>query len=78
MSPENLAVNGASGGAANRFKGKVALSAYLGNTLRYDIDLGSATFKADIGDPWHHEQLAAGTAVELSCAPGSTLAIPAN
>jgi iron(III) transport system ATP-binding protein len=76
MRPENLALNSSQGG--NRFKGKIALSAYLGNTLRYDVDLGGATFKADVGDPWHHERLTPGTAVELSCAAGSTLAIPAN
>ena len=44
----------------NRFSGKIAFSAYLGNTLRYDVDLGTVTFKSDIGDPWHHEQLPMG------------------
>lgn len=76
--PENLALD-AAGDDRNRFKGRIALAAYLGNTLRYDIDLGGGvTFKADIGDPWHHELLPAGTPVTVSCAPGSTLAIPSN
>jgi iron(III) transport system ATP-binding protein len=79
MRPENLALDSSSGGAGNRFKGKIVFSAYLGNTLRYDVDLGNGvTFKADVGDPWRHAQLAAGTAVELSCPAGSTLAIPAD
>ena len=77
--PENLALNGETGGERNRFNGKIAFSAYLGNTLRYDVDLDNGVvFKADVGDPWHHEQLAMGTPVALSCAIGSTLAIPAD
>ena len=77
--PENLALNTPSGGERNHFKGKIAFTAYLGNTLRYDVDLGgSVNFKVDIGDPWHHEQLPIGTPVALSCPIGSTLAIPAD
>ena len=77
--PENLAVNGAAGVGRNHFKGKISFAAYLGNTLRYDVDLGGGiVFKADIGDPWHHEQFPMGTAVALSCPIGSTLAIPAD
>src|SRR5881296_1659722 len=79
MRPENIALDGPSGGDRNHFKGSIAFSAYLGNTLRYDVDLGGGvTFKTDIGDPWHHEQIPTGTPVELSCAIGSTLAIPAD
>jgi ABC-type Fe3+/spermidine/putrescine transport system ATPase subunit len=77
--PENATVDGESGGERNRLKGKIAFAAYLGNTLRYDVDLGGGvTFKADIGDPWHHEQLEMGRAVTLSCPVASTLAIPAD
>jgi len=74
-----IALDGVSGAEGNRFRGKIAFSAYLGNTLRYDVDLGGGvTFKADIGDPWQHEQLPTGAPVELSCAVGSTVAIPAD
>jgi len=77
--PENLLLDGPSGAGKNHFKGKISFAAYLGNTLRYDVDLGGGvTFKADVGDPWHHEQLPMGTPVALSCAVGSTLAIPAD
>src|SRR6266568_4461843 len=77
--PENIALDGRSGGERNHFKGRISFAAYLGNTLRYDVDLGGGvTFKTDIGDPWRHEQIATGAAVELSCAIGSTLAIPAD
>jgi hypothetical protein len=44
--------------------------------LRYDVDLGhGVTFKADIKDPWHHEQLPMGSAVALTFTVASTLAI---
>jgi len=77
--PENLTLDRAAGGERNRFSGTVTFSAYLGNTLRYDVDVGSAmTFKVDIGDPWHHEQLPVGAQVALSCSVASTLAIPAD
>jgi iron(III) transport system ATP-binding protein len=75
--PENFALNSDQGGEKNRFTGRVVLTAYLGNTLRYDVDLGGGTaFKVDVGDPWHHEQLPLGTPVTLACSIGSTLAIP--
>jgi iron(III) transport system ATP-binding protein len=77
--PENLALNEPPGGEKNRFSGRIVLTAYLGNTLRYDVDLGGrAVFKVDVGDPWHHELLPLGTPVTLSCSAASTLAIPAD
>jgi ABC-type Fe3+/spermidine/putrescine transport system ATPase subunit len=77
--PENIALGDHAGGERNRFTGKIALASYLGNTLRYEVDLGNGvTFKADVGDPWHHEQLPMGAPVSLSCAVGSALAIPAD
>jgi ABC-type Fe3+/spermidine/putrescine transport system ATPase subunit len=77
--PENLALNEAPGKERNRFSGRIVLTAYLGNTLRYDVDLGGgAVFKVDIGDPWHHEQLLLGTPVTLGSSIASTLAIPAD
>jgi iron(III) transport system ATP-binding protein len=77
--PENIALNGETDSACNHLKGKISFAAYLGNTLRYDVDLGQGvTFKADIRDPWHHEQLAMGASVGLTCPISSTLAIPAD
>jgi iron(III) transport system ATP-binding protein len=75
--PENVAL-GELAGERNAVKGTIAFAAYLGNTLRYDVDLGhGVTFKADIRDPWHHEQLPTGAAAGLSFSVASTLAIPA-
>ena len=70
--PENVAF-GEVAGERNLVKGTIAFAAYLGNTLRYDVDLGQGvTFKADISDPWHHEQLPIGSPVALSFTVAST------
>jgi ABC-type Fe3+/spermidine/putrescine transport system ATPase subunit len=51
----------------NAFGGRVALAAYLGNTLRYDVELPAGTIvKVDIRDPWHHEPLPIGQTVTVS------------
>jgi len=75
--PENVDLEGVTA-EENAVRGRIAFAAYLGNTLRYDVDLGSGvTFKADDRDPWHHEALAMGSAIEVSFPAGATLAIPA-
>ena len=77
--PENVLPDGAAAADRNRFAGKIAFAHYLGNTLRYDVDLGGGVvFKFDVGDPWHHELLPTGAAVALGCSAASTLAIPAD
>jgi spermidine/putrescine ABC transporter ATP-binding subunit len=77
--PENIALEGQPGGGVNRVNGRISFAAYLGNTLRYDVDLGQGVvFKTDVRDPWHHEPLSMGAAVTLSCPVSSTLAIPAD
>jgi len=70
--PENISLRG---GETNCVKGRIAFAAYLGHTLRYDVEVGRAVFKVDIRDPWHHEPLALGAAVELSFAASGTVAI---
>ena len=75
--PENIVVGGA-GAERNLARGKISFAAYLGNTLRYDVDLGQGiTFKVDDRDPWHHEQRAMGGEVEIGFAWSGTLAIQA-
>jgi spermidine/putrescine ABC transporter ATP-binding subunit len=77
--PENAAVGGEPAVDRNLVRGRIAFAAYLGNTLRYDVDLGSGVlFKADVGDPWHHEQLPMESAVSVGFPVTSTLAIPAD
>jgi iron(III) transport system ATP-binding protein len=72
--PENMAV-ASLGADGNRITGRVTLASYLGNTLRYDVDAGGATLKADNRDAWHHEPLPVGTEVTLAFPPSVTLAL---
>jgi iron(III) transport system ATP-binding protein len=62
--PENLSLETAAG---NTVDGRVRLAAYLGNTLRYDVDTASGVvLKVDVRDPWHHDVLPVGRPVRLS------------
>jgi ABC-type Fe3+/spermidine/putrescine transport system ATPase subunit len=77
--PENAVVDGAPAEGRNAVSGRIAFAAYLGNTLRYDVDLGQgAVFKTDVGDPWHHKELPTGSEVRVSFPVTSTVAIPAD
>jgi iron(III) transport system ATP-binding protein len=74
--PENASITEKNDNVVN---GRVAFAAYLGNTLRYDVDVGQGMIlKADVRDPWHHQSLALGSPAAVSFAPASTIAIPAD
>jgi spermidine/putrescine ABC transporter ATP-binding subunit len=63
----------------NELQGRIAFAAYMGSTLRYDVDVGNGVVvKADVRDPWHHQQLPAGAPVSVGFAAASTVAIPAE
>jgi spermidine/putrescine ABC transporter ATP-binding subunit len=73
--PENASLEA---GKDNRMQGRVAFAAYLGNTLRYDVEVAPGTvFRVDVPDPWHREPLAMGTSVTVGFPASSTVAIPA-
>jgi ABC-type Fe3+/spermidine/putrescine transport system ATPase subunit len=78
--PENVALAAGEApapGGGNHCAGRIALAAYLGNTLRYDVATASGlTLKADIRDPWHHDVLDRGTLVTLNFPASVTLALP--
>ena len=77
--PENIRLGREPEDGANRVEGRISFAAYLGNTVRYDVDLGSGVvFKTDVRDAWQHEPLPMGAPVMLSCPVGSALAIPAE
>jgi iron(III) transport system ATP-binding protein len=77
--PENAAFGGEAAAGRNLVNGRIAFAAYLGNAVRYDVELAQGViFKVDIRDPWHHEQLPMGSAVSLSFPISSTVAIPAE
>jgi iron(III) transport system ATP-binding protein len=74
--PENSDISAAPT-ADNQLQGRIAFAAYLGHTLRYDVDLGGgAMFKVDIRNPWHHEQRAIGSLVTIRFAAASVVAMP--
>jgi iron(III) transport system ATP-binding protein len=72
--PENLALGGTD---ENVVEGRVAMAAYLGNTLRYDVETSAGlVLKVDVRDPWHHDLLPAGHAVRVSCPASVALTLP--
>jgi iron(III) transport system ATP-binding protein len=74
--PENAVLDVEPGAHANRLHGRVAFVAYLGNTLRYDIDLGHGVlFKVDVRDVWHHEQRAIDSPVGVAFDASNALAV---
>ena len=62
--------------SATSSKGQITFAAYLGNSLRYDVELAPGLiFKVDVRDPWHHELLPTGSTVAVSFPASSTIAI---
>jgi len=74
--PENMDLDGEVIIDQNKLQGRIAFAAYLGNTLRYDVDLGQGVvIKIDIRDPWHHVQRPMDSTVTVSFPASSTVAI---
>jgi len=72
--PENVALGV---GDENTLDGRVVLTSYLGNTLRYEVEVGDGVaLKVDIGDPWHHEVLPTGSRVRVTFPASAALALP--
>jgi iron(III) transport system ATP-binding protein len=73
--PENASLGTAPD--RNVVSGRITFAAYLGNSLRYDVEMATGlVFKVDIRDPWHHEILPTGSGVSVNFPPSSTVAIP--
>ncbi len=74
--PENATIDGEPAPDLNLAKGRITFAAYLGNTLRYDVELPpNVVFKVDMRDPWHREVLPNGSVVTVTFPPTSTIAI---
>jgi ABC-type Fe3+/spermidine/putrescine transport system ATPase subunit len=74
--PENIALGDAH---ENTFAGKVMMAAYLGSTLRYDIEVqDGVVLKVDVGDAWHHEVLPMGATVPVTFPASAALTLPAE
>ena len=72
--PENVILGA---GGDNVFDGRVAFASYLGNTLRYDVEMAPGLrLKVDVRDAWHHEPLAVGQPVQVSFPASVALTLP--
>jgi len=76
LRPENATVGGQPEPDRNFVQGRITFAAYLGNSLRYDVELAPGlVFKVDIRDPWHHEIRSTGSTVAVTFSASSTVAI---
>jgi ABC-type Fe3+/spermidine/putrescine transport system ATPase subunit len=56
--------------------GTVSFPSYIGNTIRYDVDVAGITFKVDVQNPRDHQLLSVGTQVFVRFPATSSLGIP--
>ena len=62
----------------NLIAGKVSFASYIGNTIRYDIELDPETiFKVDVQNPWNQQPFPIGEKVHVCFPIQITLGIPA-
>jgi spermidine/putrescine ABC transporter ATP-binding subunit len=62
----------------NRISGKVSFASYIGNAIRYDIELDRSTlFKVDVQNPWNQQPFPIGQQVQVRFPVQITLGIPA-
>jgi len=65
-------------GNMNSISGKVSFASYIGNAIRYDIELDEATiFKVDVQNPWDQQPYAIDTRVDVHFPVQITLGIHA-
>jgi ABC-type Fe3+/spermidine/putrescine transport system ATPase subunit len=61
----------------NLIAGKVSFASYIGNTIRYDIELDSETiFKVDVQNPWNQQTFPVAQKVHVRFPVQITLGIP--
>ena len=61
----------------NCIAGTVSFAYYIGNTIRYDVEINSEIlFKVDIQNPWGHQPFSIGEKVYVSFPVKTTLGIP--
>jgi iron(III) transport system ATP-binding protein len=63
----------------NSIAGAVSFASYIGNTVRYDVEMGGDfIFKVDFQNPWDHKPYAIGEKVYVGFPVRSSLGIPAQ
>jgi spermidine/putrescine ABC transporter ATP-binding subunit len=61
----------------NVLAGTINFASYIGNTIRYDVELPNGKlFKVDIQNPWYHQPFAQGEKVYITFPQQITLGIP--
>jgi ABC-type Fe3+/spermidine/putrescine transport system ATPase subunit len=61
----------------NSLRGAVSFASFIGNTIRYDVEIGSGIiFRVDVQNPRDHKPFAIGEKVIASFSARTTLAIP--
>jgi len=61
----------------NVISGTVSFASYIGNTIRYDVEIQNGKiFKVDIQNPWYHQVLPLGEKVLVTFPQQITLGIP--
>jgi spermidine/putrescine ABC transporter ATP-binding subunit len=64
-------------GEVNVLPGTVSFASYIGNTIRYDVEIQNGKiFKVDIQNPWYHQVLPLGEKVFVTFPQKITLGIP--
>jgi iron(III) transport system ATP-binding protein len=67
----------ASGKDVNIIPGAVSFASYIGNTIRYDVEIQNGKiFKVDVQNPWYHQVFAQGEKVFVAFPQQITLGIP--
>ncbi len=63
----------------NCIAGTVSFASYIGNTIRYDVEINSEIiFKVDIQNPWGYQPFSIGEKVYVSFPIKTTLGVPAG
>jgi ABC-type Fe3+/spermidine/putrescine transport system ATPase subunit len=63
----------------NCIPGAVSFASYIGNTVRYDVEIGQGLiFKVDVQNPWDHKPYPMGEKVYVSFPVKTSLGIPAQ
>jgi ABC-type Fe3+/spermidine/putrescine transport system ATPase subunit len=74
----SICSSGEPGDGMNLIAGTVSFASYIGNTIRYDIELGPETvFKVDVQNPWNQQTFPIGQKVHVRFPVQMTLGIPA-
>jgi hypothetical protein len=77
--PETASIGQTEGGQGdiNILPGTVNFASYIGNTIRYDVEIQNGMiFKVDIQNPWYHQVLPLGEKIFVSFPRQITRGIP--